>query len=183
MEQNPVLDAIFTRQTIRAYKPEQITREMLDALSRAALRAPSGRNSQPCHVRFVQDAEMLARMNHDFRSFIGWDTPAYTRCETNPFYHGAPTFAFLFAETDSACNAGILVENICIAAKGLGLGSCIVASVGALFQSQAAAQWKRALHIPEHFLFQIGVCVGYPDEIPEEKPRFADRIQIIGGSF
>jgi len=178
-ENNPVLQAIFLRQTIREYTSQPLSETELDALSRAAIQAPSGRNSQPCHLRFVCSSDMLAQMNRDFRDHIGWDTPAYTRSEKNPFYHNAPVFSFIFAEHDSAVNAGIMAENLCIAAKGLGLGSCIAASVGALFGSPKAAQWKAALDIPENYRFQIGVCIGHPDETPEPKPRFADRVQII----
>ena len=176
---NPVLQTIVSRQTIREYTAQPLSDTELDALCRAAIQAPSGRNSQPCHLRFVCNAELLAQMNRDFRDHIGWDTPAYTRSEKNPFYHNAPTFAFIFAENDSAVNAGIMVENLCIAAKGLGLGSCIVASVGALFGAPQAAQWKAALGIPESYLFQIGVCLGHADEMPQAKPRFEDRVQII----
>ena len=49
---NEVIKAILERQTIRSYKKEQITDEQLDLLMQAAKKAPSGRNMQPCHVRF-----------------------------------------------------------------------------------------------------------------------------------
>ena len=42
------------------------------------------------------------------------------------FYHNAPVFAAIFAKPGSQMDAGIMVENICIAAKGLGLGIGIV---------------------------------------------------------
>lgn len=174
-----VIRAVLERQSIREYTDEALNDMQLDCLRRAALQAPSGRNSQPCHVRFLQDAEQLAQMHRDFKEHIGWDTPAYTRWETNPFYHNAPVFAFVFAQQDSAVNAGILVENICIAAKGLELGTCIVASVGALFQSPNAVEWKKTLCIPEDYLFQIGVCIGHPNETPEPKPRFQDRVMVL----
>ena len=47
---------IFKRQTIRDYTPEQISDEMLETLMHAAKMAPSGRNVQPCLVRFVNTA-------------------------------------------------------------------------------------------------------------------------------
>lgn len=50
---NEVIKAILERQTIRSYKKEQITDEQLDLLMQAAKKAPSGRNMQPCHVRFI----------------------------------------------------------------------------------------------------------------------------------
>lgn len=178
---NEVMKTILKRQTIREYKPEQITYEQLEALMQAALRAPSGRNGQPCHVRFVQNAEMLKEMNVDFKELVGYDTPAYTRWDTNPVYHNAPTFIVLFAEGESYMDGGIMCENICIAAEGMGLGTCIIASVGALFAdgNEQGNKWKRAWDIPENYKFLIAIAVGYPDEKPEMKPRFEDRIKVI----
>lgn len=176
---NETTNAIFSRQTIREYKKEQISSEQLETLMHAALMAPSGRNGQPCHVRFIQNAEMLHEMHIDFKNYVGWDTPVHTRSDKNPFYHNAPTFVIIFADGNYDMDAGIMTENICICAQSLGLGTCIVASAGALFKSPESSKWKARLNIPEDFVFLIGICIGYPDEKPEQKPRFDDRIEII----
>ena len=173
---NPVTDAVLSRQTIREYTPEQLTPDELETLMRAALRAPSGRNSQPIHARFCQNAALLREMQIAFKNIVGWDTPVHTKSDVNPFYHNAPTFAFLFAEGDSRMDAGLMAGNICIAAQGLGLGTVIVASVGALFSE---SKWKLALHVPEDWRFMIGVGIGHPNEKPEMKPRNEDQIQVI----
>jgi len=177
---NPVIDAILSRQTIREYTPAQIAPDQLETLLLAALRAPSGRNTQPIHARFCQNAGMLREMQIDFKNIVGWDTPVHTKSDVNPFYHNAPTFAFLFAQGDSRMEAGLMSENICIAAQGLGLGTVLVGSVGPLFSDAAAGpKWKRALNIPEGWVFQVGVGIGYPDETPEMKPRNEEQIQVI----
>jgi len=180
MVRNETVDIILKRQTIREYKKEQISSEELETLIAAALRAPSGRNSQPCHVRFIQNAQMLREMQIDFKNIVGWNTPVHTKWETNPFYQNAPTFAVIFAQGESYMDAGIMVENICIAAESMGLATCIVGSVGALFDDEEkGAKWKMKIGIDAGFKFQIGVCIGYPDEKPEMKPRFEDRISVI----
>ena len=179
MIQSETLSCILDRQTIREYKREQITDDMLETLMRAAKCAPSGRNGQPCHVRFVQNAQMLHEMHLDFKNLVGWETPAYTRSDTNPFYHNAPTFIFIYTDGDCAMDAGIMTENICIAAQSMGLGTVIVGSVGTLMNSEAGQKWKEPLRIPASYRFQIGIGVGYPNETPERKPRFDDRMQII----
>jgi len=177
---NPVIDAVLTRQTIREYTPEQITPDQLETLMHAALKAPSGRNTQPIHARFCQNLDMLKEMQIDFKNIVGWDTPVHTRSDTNPFYHNAPTFAFLFAQGDSRMDAGLMAENICIAAKGLDLGTVLVGSVGALFSDGAAGpKWKQALNIPADWHFMVGVGIGYPDEAPPFKPKNEEQIQVI----
>lgn len=177
---NDVIAAILERQTIREYKSIPLTDSQLETFTQAAMLAPSGRNGQPCHVRFICNADMLSKMQIDFKNIVGWDTPVHTRSDKNPFYHNAPTFAVIFAENDSHTDAGIMVENICIAAKGLGLGTCIVASVSPLFDdADKGAYWRGRLDIPTDYKFMIGVAIGVPDEKPEPKPRDPSRFKTI----
>ncbi len=176
---NETIKNILKRQTIRAYKPQQITDEELEILSQAAVKAPSGRNGQPCHLRFVQNHDYLEGMNKDFKDIVGWDTPAYTRWDVNPVYQTAPTLAIIFAENESYMDSGIMCENIVIAAESLGLGTCIIASIGALFNDEKSFKWKQLFDIPESYKFQIAIAIGYPDEKPEQKPRFDDRVKVI----
>ncbi len=176
---NETIKNILKRQTIRSYKPEQITDEELDILSQCAVRAPNGRNGQSCHVRFIQNHDYLEGMNKDFKDIVGYDTPAYTRWDVNPVYQTAPTLAIIFSENESYMDAGIMCENIVIAAESIGLGTCIIASIGALFNDEKSLKWKELFDIPSHYKFQIAIAIGYPDEKPEMKPRFDDRIKVI----
>lgn len=177
--ENEVISAILDRQTIRSYTNEQISDEELDTIIACAVKAPSGRNSQPCNVRFIQSKDMLVEMNIDFKNKIGWDTPAYTRWDTDPFYHFAPTFAAVFAEGGSYMDAGLMTENICIGAKAIGLGTCIVGAVSPLFENETGDKWKKKLGVPEDWKFLIGICIGYPDEKPEFKPRDESKFVVI----
>ena len=179
MLHNETVDAILSRQTIREFTPEQLSDEMLETLMAAAKAAPSGRNTQPCHVRFVQDKALLHKMHLAFKNLVGWETPAYTRSDTNPFYHNAPTFIFIYTDGDSAMDAGLMAENICIAAQSMGLGTVIVGSVGTLMNDEAGQAFKQPLRIPDAYRFQIGIGVGFPNEAPPKKPRFDDRISVI----
>ncbi len=177
---NETVKSVLERQTVREYKPEQITDGELELLTLAAKRAPSGRNTQPCYVRFVQNRGLLDEMNRDFKELVGYDTPAYTNWDIHPFYHNAPTTAFIFSPGRSETDGGIMVENICVAAWGMGIGTCIIGSIGALFEdSSNGKKWRNKLNIPENFCFLIAAAIGYPALLPEMKPRFDDRIEII----
>lgn len=176
---NDITNAIFERQTIREYTEEKLTDDQLETLINSAVLAPSGRNSQPCHLRFVTSKEMLDEINHDFKEFVGYDTPAYTRWDKNPVYQNAPATAFIFSKNGSAINAGIMVENLAICAKGLGLDSVIIASIGALFNGPDSDKWKERLDIPKDYKFDIAISIGHGDEKPEFKPRNRDQFKII----
>ena len=58
---NETLHTLETRRSCRAYKPEQITKEELEAVLRAGTFAPSAMNRQSAKIVVVQDAETRAR--------------------------------------------------------------------------------------------------------------------------
>lgn len=176
---NPTVNAVLNRRTIRSYKDEELPREVLEKLLECAMWAPSGRNSQPCHVRVLADKRALDALNTDFKNKVGWDTPAYTRWDVNPVYQGAPAMFFIYAENKTDMNGGIMVENIAVAAEGMGLGSVIIGSVGALLEAPEGDKWKKILDIPENYEFIIAIAVGVKAEDPEPKERKPENFRII----
>jgi nitroreductase len=177
---NPVIESLMTRQTIREYTNQQVPHELLQIILDAAIRAPSGRNSQPCHLRVLQSKEKLDEMNTDFKNIVGWDTPAYTGWNLRPVYHNAPTFIFIFAKEKDGMSGGLMAENIALAAHSLGLGSCMIGSLGALFDDpQGAKKWKEFLEIPDDWNFILGMTLGYPNEKPPFKEREDGHIKFI----
>ena len=176
---NPVTEAILGRRTIRGYKENPLSREAIEKLLQCAMWAPSGRNSQPCHVRVIADKRVLEALDRDFWEKVGRGTPAYTKCDVNPVYQGAPAFFLIYCPTEDAMNCGIAVENIAIAAEGMGLGSCIIASVGSLLKAEEGNKWKKIFDIPEDFVFNIAIAVGEKDENPVPKERKPENFRII----
>ncbi len=177
---NETVENILTRQTIREYTKEQVPEELLDIVLKAAVRAPSGRNTQPCHLRVIKNKERLDEMNTDFKNIVGWDTPAYTGWNLRPVYHNAPVFIFIFAKGKDGMSAGLMAENIALCAKALGLGTCMVGSLGALFDDEAGGKkWKEILKVPEDWHFLLGITLGFPNETPPMKEREDGHILFI----
>ena len=56
-----VVDALSTRFTVRAFKPDPIDRHTLEKVMEAALRAPSWANTQPWEI-YVAGGEVLNRL-------------------------------------------------------------------------------------------------------------------------
>lgn len=176
---NPVTQAILKRRTIREYKDIALSRETLSTLLECAMWAPSGRNSQPCHVRVIKDKKLLQELDTDFWNKVGRGTPAYTKCDVNPVYQGAPALFLIYTPTEDAMNSGIAVQNIAIAAEGMNLGSCIIASVGSLLKSEEGEKWKKIIDIPEDYSFQIAIAVGEKAENPQPKERHPENFRIV----
>lgn len=176
---NEVIDKILTRRTVRFYTPEPLTEDEIKTLLECAMWAPSGRNSQNCYVRVITNKDALDELNVDFKNTVGWDTPAYTHWDINPVYQTAPALFCIFAECPDSMGGGIMAENICIAAEGLGLNSCIIGSVGALFDGKYGEKWKQKLGVPEKDVFVIAVAAGHGDEKPEPKKRRPERFYEV----
>ena len=60
---NQALEAIYKRRSIRKYKPEQISREELDAVLKAGVCAPTGMNRQSPIILVLQDKEQIAYLS------------------------------------------------------------------------------------------------------------------------
>ena len=54
-----VLQAITNRRSHRVYKKDQLPEDVLSAILKAGLEAPSARNRQPWHYSVVQDAALI----------------------------------------------------------------------------------------------------------------------------
>ena len=57
-----VFDCIHQRRSVRAYRPEQISEDELQAILEAGRAAPSGGNSRTAHLLVIQNAEVLQKL-------------------------------------------------------------------------------------------------------------------------
>lgn len=186
--ENAVLSAILNRRSIRAYKPEQITDEQLEAILNAGLAAPSARNSQPWHFTAVQNQEMLTRINEAFRTQMLKEADDAARAHFGSdaysvFFH-APTVIFIscpptagmkYAETDT----GIAIENMALAAYSLGLGSVILGMPRFAFEGPEGDALRSALSFPEGYDYCLSIAIGYPAATKEAHPAQPDRVTIL----
>jgi nitroreductase len=77
-------------------------------------------------------------------------------------FAGGMTEHFIIATVDVALAA----QNCAVAAESLGLGICYIGAVRN--DPQAVAD---LLELPESVYPVFGMCLGYPDQAPEVKPR------------
>ena len=113
------LKVMETRRSCRAYKPEQITEEELQAVLRAGTYAPTGRGRQAPIIVAVQDRETIGTLSKMNAAILG-------NPEADPFY-GAPTPLIVLADKsiptwfyDGCC----VMDNLLNAAEAAGLGAC-----------------------------------------------------------
>lgn len=170
---NGILKAIQDRRSIRAYENRQITDEQLAALLAAATQAPSANNSQPWHFSVVQNAALLEEIEQEANRVTGRSVSI--------FFH-APTVIFLSANPEgrySALDCGIAVENIALAAVGLGLGSVILGRPRDAFGGEKKDEIKKLLKFPQGYELMIAIAIGFPAATKEAHPVGENKIDII----
>ena len=90
--QNEILNAIASRRSCRAYKPEQITAEELEAVTTAGTWAATAMGRQSPVMVAVQDKETLAELSRLNAAVMG--------TQNDPFY-GAPTAVLVLGEKNN----------------------------------------------------------------------------------
>ncbi|MEI7884601.1 MAG: nitroreductase family protein [Clostridia bacterium] len=179
-----IIKVIEERRSTRAYKDLQLTEVQLEEILHAALLAPSARNLQSCTVVALQDKDILAELNKDFLQCAS-KYPEYAGYLSKPgynFYHHAPTFIFIFGDNKnkwSHVDAGIIVENMALAAEGLALGSCIIGMLAVFLATPEGLAWLPRLGAPIDTSFIVGLALGVKNEVAEAKPRDTSKIKRL----
>ena len=164
MEVNPVLSNMMARRSVRKYLDKPVEHEKLEVIARAGINAPSGMNRQPWIVRVVEDQKLIADINKVCRGL-----------------YNAPNLICVCTPTNGGdLDAGLLGENMMLAAQSLGLGTvCLGGPVRWLNSNADGKFFLDRLDIPADYKLNYIIAIGYPDEQPQAKPRDASKVKYI----
>ena len=177
--QNPVIEAIMSRRSIRKYKDTPVEREKLQLIAECGVNAPNGMNAQRWEVRIVDDAESIAAISEEYKKanpqLLERD-PGFK----NMFRNAPAVICVAVPAGDDGVNAGLLGENIMLAAHSIGLGTvCLGGPVRFLKDSEAGRAFIARLGFSEDYSLLYMIGVGYPDEAPDAKPRDLSKIRFV----
>ena len=167
------LDAIAKRKSTRAFKPDQISEQDLEAILNAAVKAPVGFGEySSIHLTVIQNSTLLKDLKD-----IGMD------CYRDPIrdmYYGAPTVIVISTRHGSVpeldmANAGTIAQNILLASTDLGLSSCYV--WGTALACRVEPDFVDELDLAEGFEPIGSVAIGYA------APEDADLPSLAQGSI
>ena len=180
MEMNPVLSNIMARRSVRKYLDKPVEHEKLEVIVRAGINAPSGMNRQPWIIRVVEDQQLIADVNEVFKR----NNPEQVARDPNfkNMFRNAPNLICVCtpAEGGGELDAGLLGENMMLAAQAMGLGTCCLGGPVRFLNTNADAKFfLDRLDIPEGYKLNYILSIGYPDEQPEAKPRDASKVKYI----
>ena len=184
---NDLFDAIYTQRAIRKFRPDPVPRDLLWRVVEAATKAPSGTNRQPWRFLVIQDqarrAEIArlvrenAEQNPGVRNYFAEGSQSEQRGERLMFTGAlsllenlsqAPVYVIpcFYAEgggppRDSFRLGSSIygaVQNLQLAARGLGLGTVITS-----FEAAIEPQLRELLKLPENALPVALIPLGFPD--------------------
>ena len=160
-----ILDIIFKRRSIRKFQQREVSRETLTQLLQAAMAAPSAKNSRPWEFIAITDKAVLDQFRARLE-YGNYNTMAAILVLGN----------LKIAKNDSSkrfwmqdCAAA--VENILIAATGLGLGTVWIGSYPKEDVSQTEHE---VLGIPPDVYPLALIYIGYPAEEKEARTQFEE---------
>lgn len=154
--ENDVLKTIKSRRSVRAYKPDAVPSELLDAVLEAGTYAPTGGGRQ--------SPVIVAVTSEKIRNQIAELNAAVMGKDVDPYY-GAPAIILVLAAgtartfvEDGSC----VLENMMLAASSLGLGSVWVHREREIFDSEQGKKLLREWNLPETLRGVGSIALGYP---------------------
>lgn len=169
------MEFIKNRRTIRKYKADEVSVELLNALLEESFRASTMGNMQLYSVVVTRDKQMKeklapAHFNQpmvtsapvvltfcaDFNRFSRW-----CRCrQAEPGYDNSISFL------NAASDALLVTQNFCTLAEAHGLGICYLGTT--IYNPDKIIE---TLRLPELVMPVATITVGYPDECPSQPDR------------
>ena len=183
--------AIQERRSIRKYKPDPISDDVIAQLLEAARLAASGSNTQPWRFVSVRSSELKEKIKETTRYKFVAKAPVLLVCcadlsalDKRPVrlreLIDAGVFDGVEVSGDYApppqsseqmkgylnLNVGIAITHIMLKAVDLGLGTCWI---GGCDKDKV----KEILNLEDHLMVVALLPVGYADETPKPRPRLA----------
>lgn len=156
---NSIIEAIEKRSSTRGYTEEPLSEVQLNTLIQAGLQAPTAANKQEIHFTVLKgDHPVLKELEEEKNRLRQITSPPHN------FYYEAPTVVILSADSSykwGTLDAGIAVENMALAAEGLGLGNLIIGCILDAMQGEKKEYFADILKFPAGYEYKIAIAFGY----------------------
>jgi len=167
------ISAMMQRASVRSYKPDVPSDDVIETLVRAGQQAPFA--TQAYSLLLSREAS-----RHPFHAplyfLVCVDLHKFDRIMARRGWQ--PMMNDLFRFLLGAQDAAYCAQNMVQAAEELGLGSCYLGFVP--FQAKMLReQWR----LPARVFPLVGLTVGYPEVQPAPRPRFPLGFTLFEGTY
>lgn len=171
---NTTLNDILTRRSVRKYKSDMVSEELIRQIVEAGSYAATGMGKQSPIILAVTNQEIRDQLSRINGKIMGTDS--------DPFY-GAPVVLVVLADKNRPTHVydgSLVMGNLMLAAHALGLGSCWIHRAKETFETEEGKALLKQLGIEGDYE-GIGNCtLGYSDEPAKDPvPRKSDYIHYV----
>jgi FMN reductase (NADPH) len=168
------LELLLKHRSIRKFTNQPVPENQFEAIIAAAQRASTSSNMQAYSVIRVQSpelrkalAELAGHQAYIFEcaEFLVWCADLHRLQHTCGLYGkelARTTENFVIATVD----ASLAAQNAAVAAEAMGLGIVYIGGI-----RNQIEQVSELLKLPELVYPVFGMCIGYPEQAPDQRPR------------
>ena len=177
-----VFESILARRSVRSYKPEPVTSDILKTLLEAAIWAPTSMHKAPWGFVIIQNKELLQTLSDRAKPLFieelkrnDMNADIWANTDSNLF-HDAGTLILICGRTNShlpEADCWMAAENLMLAACAMNCGTCVIASA---LPAIRMPEIKSTLGIPADYTPVAPIIVGYPRAEPVPSQRRAPLI-------
>jgi len=155
-------ELIRRRYSVRAYKPDAVPQEALDAVLEAAILAPTAANRQPFRILVIHTAGRQEELKRIYKN--AW----FTQAPLVIGLIGVPSEGWTRRDGKNYTDVDVAIamDHLILAATEQGLGTCWIGA----FDLPAA---REVLGLPEDAEPIVFTPLGYPADAPRPKKRRA----------
>ncbi len=190
-----LFDAIKTRRSIRKYKAKPVEEEKIIKIIQSATLAPNSENEQPWKFivltnkekkRKIAEISIIGGMQHYTPKKDKLDkrfqpvspekrkeiVEGLTSGKLFSFINKAPVLIIVLADNNYVCavhSASAAIQNLLLAAHGLGLGTCWT-MIGCLTKEHQD-EIKELIGYAKNWEIAGIITLGYPDQNPKARSR------------
>ncbi|MFC0472371.1 oxygen-insensitive NADPH nitroreductase [Halalkalibacter kiskunsagensis] len=183
MKNNDFIDLLKSHRSIRAFTNQQVTDQVVDEIVESGRWAPTSHHVQAYSILVIKDEERkkdLATLAGN-QSYVATCPVFFVICAD--FYrlkmasekHGQ---SFEVGEQEQALvgavDAALVAQNMLLAARSYDLGGVMIG--GIRNDPEAVSQ---LLGLPPYTFPVMGLCIGYPAQSPNQKPRLPKRAVVF----
>ena len=175
---------IRERRSIRKYKKDPVSKELVEKVLSAGLWAPSGKNLQNWRFFIVTEEKRDAYLKYSQKSWLGIKDFLQQKLKpslyefTERFFYtlgDAPIMIFCYTKNDehercltSVGSVYMAVQNILLSAHAHSLGTCVM---GAPLEIKSEVDEFIGREKVEGLELLCGITLGWPDHNPPAAPR------------
>ena len=184
---NDVFKTIYARRSIRDYLAEDVPDRVIRELIKAGTYAPSAVNKQPWRFMVIKNRELMKKLSNKAKElWMEQDVSAsnpdiirlanmIARPDFNIFYN-APLLIMIFANPDALSpqiDCALAAENMMLAARSLGIGSCWIGLAAVLGQVH---EIMNELGVPADCRLVGCLIFGYPARLDLRAPEREENV-------